>query len=550
MGDDDDDIMFVEDRDPLTENETEQFIHVETIEERIQFVAGEIIVEETVDTNDDGVTHSDTSNDLPFKDTTDDDGNLHEQSFENVDVEEHLPASKLNYSVEAINEQSETISVSDSLSCFDSDTDPQEAIEMEEMDEMDEKEEMQLHSENKNKSEHLAESIDDVILMQDSRADAIDDDNSCIPNGNDNNQISNASAAIEDDSQQFEDNLTRSLNENTTDYDDDSCTSQDRRTIRPRGDRKNYSYRRGYVSRRSAAGAKLDNEMEEGNTQSKVGNPSSQNTTIMPESQNPELIANQQNQSDGHLDEYNKESVNDETQVEFMFKQNTSIRTYERRKKRSSVKPILDDHQGGGSTSKDVIDSRMVDRIELTSLELAEAAVNADEINIKLNTEIGSISESDSNSQIEVEMLRKKRSVGRPRKQRANAISDRSESEQENQEQMSQPSLLPPPMDEIKSLVGNMSDIAEQTDLETLITPVKPNDSLPMNDAYVSTNSNVIFEESITESDVKSVTEVQNTQASTSQSGVENIIETSPVNSEPIQDLGFEVMDMNGKNFK
>lgn len=520
VGDDEDDIMFVEERDPLIEDEPEQLIHEETIEEQILFVAGEIVVEETVNTTDDGITHNDASNDLPIEDsfTSTNDHTLHERIIEKVEMEELVPAAKLNNSKEAINEQSETISVSDSLSCFDSDTEPQEVIEMEEME---------FHSETKNKSENLNESIDDVILMHDSRDDAIDNVSKCIPNENDNNQTTNVNAAIEDncDSEQLEDNLTTSLNENTTDYyDDDSSTSQDRRAIRSRGDRKNYSYHRNYVLRRAAA--------EEGNTQLEAGDSPSQITM------NSELIANQQSQ-DGQLDKH-KGNTDDETQLECMFKQNTSIRTYQRRHKMSSVKPILDYHQRGGSTSKVIIDPETVDRtVELTSLVLAEAAVHADEINIKLNTEIGSISESDSNSQIEVEVLRKKRSVGRPRKQRVNAISDRSESEQENQEQISQLTRLPPPRDEIKSLVGSTSEIVEQTGLETLNTLAEPNDSLPM-------DSSVLF----VESDVKNVTEVPNIQASTCQSGGENIIETSPVHSEAVQDLSFEVMEVNGKYFE
>lgn len=541
VGDDEDDIMFVEDRDPLIDDEMEQFIHEETIEEQFEFVASEIVVEEIVEhTTDDGVTHNDASNDSQIEEdstnSTDDD-NLYERSIENieVDVEEHVPATKLNYSKEAMNGESETISLSDSLSCFDSDAE-QEVIEMDDME---------FHSENKNKAENLNESTDDVILMHDSRDDPIDDDSSCIPNENDNNQTtSTANAAIEDnnDSQeQLEDNLTTSLNENATDYDDDSSTSQDRRARRSRGDRIDYSYRQSYESCRAVANS--NNEMKEGNTQSEADNSLSQNTLQMPESQNTELIADQRNQ-DKQLD-IHKENADDETQMEFMFKQNTSIRTYQRRKKMSSVKPLLDDHQGDDSTSKDIIDSETIDRTELTSLELAEAAVHTDEINIKLNTEIGTISESDSNSQIEVEVLRKKRSVGRPRKQRANAISDRSESEQENQEQMSQPSLLPPPViDEIKLLVETTSEIVEQTKLETLSTP---NDSLPM-DASVSTNSSVLFAESDIK-DIKDETEVPETQASPSQSGVENIIETSPVNTVPVQDLSFEVMEVNGKYF-
>lgn len=536
----DDDIMIVEERNPLTEDETEQFIHEETIEEQMQFVAGEIVVEETDDTTDVGVTHNDASNDLPieYSITSTNDDHHRERSIENVDVEEHVPATKLNNPKEAVNEQSETISLSDSLSCFDSDTE-QEVIEQEIL----EMEEMEFHSDNKNKSENLNESIDDVILMHDSRDDAINDDRSRIPNENDNNnQRANVSGAIEDgnDSQ---DNLTASLNENTTDCDDDSSTSQDRRAIRSRraGDRKNYSYRRSYVSR-CASAAKLDNETDE-----EASGSLSQNTIItLPESQNPESIANQQNQ-DGQFAEH-IENADDVTQVEFMFKQNTSIRTYLRRKKMTNVKPLLD-QVDDDSTSKNVINPETVYSTEPTSLELAEAAVNTDEINIKLCTEIGSISESDSNSQIEVEVIQKKRSVGRPSKQRANAISDRATGEQEIQEQMSQPLLPPPRRDEIKSFVGTTSKSVERSGSETSSTPSEPNDSM-RTDTSASTISSVLFEESFMESDMKSVIEVPNIQTSTTQSGGENMIETSHGNSEPVHDLSFEVMEVNGKYFE
>lgn len=543
-----DDIMIVEDRDPLKEDETEQFIHEETIEEQMQFVAGELVVEETVDTADVDVTHNDASNDLPieYSITSTIDDNHHERSIENVDVEEHVPATKLNNSKEAGIEQSETISVSDSLSFLDSDTE-QEVIEQE----MFEMEEMEFHSENMSKSENLNESIDDVILMHDSRDDAINDDRSRIPNENDNNnQRSNVSAAIEDgnDSQQLEDNLMASLNENTTDCDDDSSTSQDRRAIRSRraGDRKNYSYRRSYVSR-CASAAKLDNETDDGHTQSEASGSPSQNTIItLPDSQNPEPIVNQQSQ-DGQFAEH-IENADDVTEVEFRFKQSTSIRTYQRRKKMSNVKPLLD-QVDDDSTSKNFINSETVYSTELTSIELAEAAVNTDEINIKLCTEIGSISESDSNSQIEIEVIQKKRSVGRPSKQRANAISDRSRSEQEIQEQMSQPLLPPPRTDEIKSFGGTTSKSVERSGSETFSTPSEPNDSM-RTDTSASTISSVLFEESIIESDMKSVIEVSNIQASTSQSGGENMIETSHLNSEPVHDLSFEVMEVNGKYFE
>lgn len=516
MGGDDEDIMFVEDKDPLTEDEPEQFIHEETVEEQMQFVASEMVVEETVDTSDDGVTHNDASNDLPivYSITSTNSDNPNDQSIENVDVEEHVPAVKLNNSKEAINEQSETISLSDSLSCFDSESDPQEVTEMEEME---------FNSKNKNKSN---ESNDDVILM----ADCMDnnDDSSSIPNENDNNQRSNLSAAIEN-------------NENLTDYDDDSSTSQDRRAIRSRGDRKNNSYCRNYVSRH-AVETKLDNELDESNTQSEAGNSPSQNTVKMSESQQPQLIANQQHQYD-QLNKH-KENADYETQVEFKFKQNASIRTYQRQKKTSSFKPLFDDHQRDDSTLTDVIKSETVERSELNRLELVETAVDTDEINIKLNTEIGSISESDSNSQIEVEVLRKKRPVGRPRKQRANAISDRSESEQENQEQMSQSSRS-----EINLLVETPSEIVEQTGLEIFSSPPEPNDSLPM-DTSASTSSNVLFDESFVKSEIKDETEVSNTQVSTNQSVGENIFEPMPVKSESVKDLSFEFMEVNGEYFE
>lgn len=258
--DDEDDIIIVEEKDALD------------VPDQIEFVAEEVVIEETV--GDDDYTEIICVSPKYINEISSINGKTNQYDKETGFVNEsndnnknEVPQAASMSTVEE-NTQTEPIYLSDSLSCFDSDSDTQHSEILDLADKLDASKNIELelsqHANEDDEVQPLNESADDVIIVSNC-TDTIEIDRS----DTDDERFAGTAyfdTCIESDSQPSADSNNQEHNKNkiesgfhnsnlcdtTTDADDDSSEAE-KRYVRSRRDnvaRKNYSCRRNYAKRK------------------------------------------------------------------------------------------------------------------------------------------------------------------------------------------------------------------------------------------------------------------------------------------------------------
>lgn len=308
--------------------------------------------------------------------------------------------------LEAVNNQTEPIYLSDSLSCFDSDSDTQES-EMQIASSVAVKtnsnsKEVKCISESTNigdetdEIERLNESMDDVIIVPAEYVEPIEIDQSDSDDERFAKKFS-FEAVVDSDSQPIETISTKAeesdnafnkryesvcLDETTTDADDDS-SEVEKRTTRSRRDnvaRKNYSIRRTYARRKLKSEAESLNSNEQHNQLNTEDGANNDNITV----DTADLIANIGNDVKLRLIQDSNTTdgtgTDDENQLSMM--RTKSIRTYVR-KKASISKLAACENDGQTNASKEI------NKIESDSQgENTTSSSNDTEIKPNTNVEI------------------------------------------------------------------------------------------------------------------------------------------------------------------
>lgn len=272
--DDEDDIMIVEEKDALD------------VPDQIEFVAEEVIIEETV--GDDDYTEIICVSPKYINEMSNITDKTNQYDKETGFVNE-LPDNSKNEILQAAtmstleeNTQTEPIYLSDSLSCFDSDSDTQHSGIPDSLEKLDTSKNIELqlsqHTDEDDDVQPLNESADDVIIVPNctdtieiDRSDTDDESfagtvslNTCIES---DSQPSVDSNAQENNKNRIESVFNNShLCDTTTDADDDS-SEVERRYVRSRRDnveRKNYSCRRNYAKRKIRNNIDTPNSEERG----------------------------------------------------------------------------------------------------------------------------------------------------------------------------------------------------------------------------------------------------------------------------------------------
>lgn len=253
--DDEDDIIIVEEKDALD------------VPDQIEFVAEEVVIEETV--GDDDYTEIICVSPKYINEISSMNGRTKQYDMETSLVNESHDDIKnevlqaASMSTVGENTQTEPIYLSDSLSCFDSDSDTHhseipylaEKLELKNM-ELD----LSQHADEHDEAQPLNESADDVIIVSNC-TDTIEIDRSDTDDERFSGTVS-FDMCVESDSQPSIDSNDQENNKNRIqsgcdsshlcDADDDSSEAE-RRYVRSRRDnvaRKNYSFRRNYAKRK------------------------------------------------------------------------------------------------------------------------------------------------------------------------------------------------------------------------------------------------------------------------------------------------------------
>lgn len=256
--DDEDDIMIVEEKDALD------------VPDQIEYVAEEVIIEET------GIEYAEiicVSPKYMNQISNSDNESSKENDVISIENEPHDNNERVVVSVveptEQCDNQTEPIYLSDSMSCFDSDSDTQDSqMPASSIDESEQANVSEVSQQTGDDDGPLNESIDDVIILPEGSVETIEIDRSDTEDCRLANTYS-FEMCIESDSQPSQSldsvnnentengfksgNDSPQLYETTTDADDDS-SEVEKRSSRTRRDnilRKNYSCRRSYSKRRN-----------------------------------------------------------------------------------------------------------------------------------------------------------------------------------------------------------------------------------------------------------------------------------------------------------
>lgn len=268
--DDEDDIMIIEEKDALD------------VPDQIEFVAEEVIIEEAIEDEDYteivcvSPKYIDEISNLNGESLCEENYDNSESGFENGpnDKSEGKLQQVDSTSIEEEDIQTEPIYLSDSLSCFDSDSEiPALAEKLEAAEDIISLSAQQACEDDE--TEPLNESADDVIIVPEC-TDTIEIDRSDTEDESYSGALS-FEMCLESDSHPSADSAKHEVNENilnsalnnsqmyatTNDADDDS-SEVEKRSVRSRRDnaaRKNYSCRRNYARRKAKNDTNSVNEM-------------------------------------------------------------------------------------------------------------------------------------------------------------------------------------------------------------------------------------------------------------------------------------------------
>lgn len=338
--DDEDDLMIVEEKDALD------------VPDQIEYLAGEEIIEETVEIDDYAeivCVSPKYLNQISNSSNDDNSKEIDVISVENESIDNNECQLSAAEPTDDFQNQTEPIYLSDSLSCFDSDSETQDSqIPVSSVDESEQANISELSQQTGDDDGPLNESTDDVIIVPES-SETIEIDRS----DSDDNRFASAYSfemCVESDSQlsqSFDSEKTENLKngfisecvnsqlyESTTDADDDS-SEVEKRNSRTRRDnilRKNYSCRRNYSKRKN----KNDSEIFESTETKNDDDSSSQHTpniddSIVAERVNDETSQNNQITVTTIVQDSNTTDCTDDENNLNVIKTKT-IRTYVRRK--------------------------------------------------------------------------------------------------------------------------------------------------------------------------------------------------------------------------
>lgn len=408
--DDEDDIMIVEEKDALD------------VPDQIECVAEEVIIEETIANYAEIVCVSpkyiaDLSPNAEniCKQIDDND----ESDFEPHDNDKIEPPQAESIDTDGEqNTETEPIYLSDSLSCFDSDSEIQNSEIPEERSRGNM---LVLEPEDENDDvEPLNESADDVIIVPEC-TDTIEIDRS---DTEDERFTVPYETCIESDSQPSADSTLHEgddnrynksqLYETTIDADDDS-SEVEKRTVRSRRDnvaRKNYSCRRNYAKRKSKNNSDTSNadEMNSNKNEDDLRNESHKTLTI--EYSNPEECSSDQSFGNTKMilaamvQECNTTDGTDE-ENHFNLMKTKTVRTYNRKKSLTST------NKSGGNdfdapTIQSSTDSFIIDEQQESNSQTEDPKSSYHEVHV-----------SDEPKPESTSMPRKR---GRPRKNAMNNL--------------------------------------------------------------------------------------------------------------------------------
>lgn len=295
--DEEDDIMIVEEKNPLGEDDQIEYVAAEEviIEETLANEYREIVCESPA------IDQSSVSDGENIEATIDEP--YEDSGREQSTISETTSLKSTN--------QVEPIYLSDSLSCFDSDSEAN-AIEMvvESASEEVQYEPAVVHSKDEDSLNDGIESADDVIIVPETvQRNSVESSNV---------RQANAENGIEQPS-----DCSR-LYESTTDADDDSSEAEKRKTRSRRDNvaRKNYSCRRTYARRKGPAGLNAEQQSSESNAAKSEDNSSN---PVEPPKLDDRLGVDK-----APLDCNTTDGTDEETQ--FQMTRMKAVRTYVRKK--------------------------------------------------------------------------------------------------------------------------------------------------------------------------------------------------------------------------